>query len=375
MADISKIQLENNVYDIKDSTARSDLADYETSNDLEIANLKLPKNFTANKKFLLIGDSYAEGYTPDGNTTPWTTLFDNTTGLTNTIVKAKGGAGFVNLADNKNFQTLLEEVTSDNSVTDIVVLGGYNDKPYNQSQVYNSINSFIIKANEKFPNAKIHIGFVGWSKISTDIYPLQIICQYYKDCCGYYNAEYLNNIEYSLHRYFTVFSSDGYHPNSAGQTTIARNLLQALATGSCNSQFQFASLTLSYNNVTGDPFGNDLTVRCNENLVTVSLSTHKTINFTSSFNASSGFNEVEIGTITGGFAVGTQYYLTRIPIQCLVHDSAGFHACMGTFIIKSGKVYLSFADINDGGTNYRDFTSVNQIIISGFSGAFDSQYI
>lgn len=328
MADISKIKLDNAVYNIKDETARNNLANYKTSNDAEIANLKLPHPFFANKKFILIGDSYADGYTPDGNVTSWQSQFISITGLTNTITKHLGGIGFVNLVQNKNFQTLLEEVTNDNNVTDIVVLGGYNDTPYNANQIYNAINSFIIKANEKFPNANIHIGFVGWSNDSTKIYPLSITCQRYRESCGYYMASYLNNIEYSLHYYFVDFSSDGIHPNLTGQTKISRNLIQALMTGSCNNPASFTQIGLSYNsNVNGTPFGADLTCRHNNNLVSISLSAQKTIGFVNAFNGNNGMTEVEIGTINNGYIVGTEYNLLRTPLQVIVHDSNGYFPC------------------------------------------------
>lgn len=328
MADISKIQLDNAVYNIKDETARNDLANYETSNDAEIANLKLPRTFFRNKKYILIGDSYGDGYTPDGNVTSWQEMFKSFTGLTNTITKHLGGTGFVNLVQNKNFQTLLEEVTSDDNVTDIVVLGGYNDTPYNANQIYNAINSFVIKANEKFPNANIHIGFVGWSNNSTKIYPLSITCQRYKEACGYYIASYLNNIEYSLHSYFVDFSSDGIHPNLTGQTKITRNLIRALMTGSCNNPTSFTQIQCTYHsNIAGTPFGAELTSRINNNLVTISLSTQKTISFVTGFNGNNGMTEVEIGTITSGYMVGTEYNLCRTPLQVIVHDTNGYFPC------------------------------------------------
>ena len=41
-------------------------------------------------------------------------------------------------------------------------------------------------------------------------------------------------------------------------------------------------------------------------------------------------------------------------------------------MIQQGKVFLSFGDINDAGTNYRTFTSISQIQVDGFTGVFDS---
>lgn len=376
MPDISKIQLDSAVYNIKDETARNNLANYETSNDAEIAQLKLPKNFFRNKKYLLIGDSYADGYTPDGNVTSWQQFFVNMTGLTNTIQKHLGGTGFVNLAQNKNFQSLLEEVADDTNVTDIVVLGGYNDTPYNQNQIYNAINAFIIKANEKFPNADIHIGFVGWSKDSTKIYPLSIICQRYREACGYYMASYLNNIEYSLHNYFSDFSSDGFHPNSTGQVKIGRNLIQALMTGSCNNPTVFTQIGLSYHsNINGTPFGSDLTCKQNNNIVSVSLTNQKTIGFVTPFDGANGLTSVEIGTITSGYIVGTEYNLTRTPLQVIVHDSTGYYPCAGNIVFINGKVYIQFGDIRDDRNGYRVFNQITQLLVSGFSATFDALYV
>ena len=199
MPDISKIQLESAVYNIKDETARNNLQTFQTSTNQEIANLKIPKNYFANKKFLLIGDSYAEGYTPDGNVTSWQEFFINLTGLTNTIRKYQGGSGFVNISSNKTFQTLLEEVTNDTTITDIVVLGGYNDTAYSEIQINNAFKSFQLKANEKFPNANIYIGAIGWSNDGSQIYTLNQLIRKYKTYAPICNMGYLKNIEYTRH--------------------------------------------------------------------------------------------------------------------------------------------------------------------------------
>lgn len=376
MADISKIQIQNVTYDVKDETARNNLASYETSNNQEIANLKIPKKFFNGKKYILIGDSYADGYTPDGNVTSWQQLFVNTTGLSNTIQKHLGGTGFVNLVQNKNFQSLLEEVADDNNVTDIVVLGGYNDTSYNAQQIYNAINSFLIKAEEKFPNATVSIGFVGWSNTPNKLYPLSIVCQRYKESCGYFNCRYLNNMEFTLHNYFSDFSSDGFHPNSSGQTKLARNLVQSLMTGSANNQPSFLQIGLSYDsNISGTPFGGDLTCRQLNNLITMSLSSNKTINFVTPFDGSSSYTEVDIGAINSGYLVGTQYYLTKTSVSLLIHDTNGWYHIVGSFIIVDGHVKLQFTDINDAKTGYRSFVGIDQILIQGFSNSFDALYV
>lgn len=364
MSDITKIQIESGTYNIKDETARN-----------QINDLSIKKYYFNNRKFILIGDSYGQGYTPDGNVTSWQDAFISRTGLSNTIKKASGGSGFVNVGGGHTFETLLDEVTNDNTVTDIVVLGGYNDQNYSSTQIYNAINGFYSKARIKFPNAQVHIGFVGWSNDSTKLYPLSIICKYYKDCCGYWNIHYINNIEFSLHNYFNYFSSDGIHPNMNGQSEITKNLIQGLLAGSATIQPSFTQIGVTYNNVTGTPFGGDLTCRMLNGLVTISLSSNvKTITFTNTFDGNNGFTEVEIGTINSGYIIGTQYNLTRTTVGVIVHDTNGYFPCTGTFTIRNKKIYIEFADIRDDGNGYRVFDDISQILISGFSNSFDALY-
>lgn len=371
-------EINNKLNEMAESGELADIINEEIFEDLNdeinLLATKVHGTYFENRKYILIGDSYADGYTPDGNVTSWEQYFVNLTGLTNTIQKHLGGTGFVNLVQNKNFQSLLEEVPDDNTVTDIVVLGGYNDINYTKQQIYNSISSFVAKANEKFPNANVHIGFIGWCRDSSVIYPLSIACQHYRECSGYYNASYLNNIEYSLHNYFDDFSSDGIHPNLQGQTKITRNLIQSLMTGSCNNPTVFTQVGLSYDsNVSGTPFGTALTCFQNNNIVSVSLSTNITIEFVTPFDTT-GIAEVEIGTINNGYIVGTEYNLTSTPVQIIVHDETGYYACIGNIVFRNGKIYIQFSDINNSGNNYRSFTDITDIQISRFSNTFDSLY-
>lgn len=374
MPDISKIQLDSAVYNIKDETARNNLANYETSNDAEIAQLKLPKNFFRNKKFLLIGDSYAEGYTPDGNVTSWQEYFINLTGLSNTIRKYQGGSGFVNISSNKTFQTLLEEVTNDNNITDIVVLGGYNDTSYNNQQIYNAIKAFQLKANEKFPNANIYIGAVGWSKDSSKIYTLNTLISKYKTNAPLCNCAYLKNIEYSLHEYFESFSSDGFHPNSHGQYWIALNLIQALLTGSADVQFAYTNIdvtpaegiTLSNFNTLGCTFSN--------NIVEISTQSRANIAISPTISVSGRNTEIEIGTITSGYIIGSSYPICSIPVKVFIQATGGYYNAMGRLEIKNGKIYINIGQINSNGDNYQTYTNVAQLQLDLFHAVFNSAF-
>ena len=374
MADISKIQLDDDVYNIKDAKARSDLADYMTSNDTEIANLKVPKAFFAGKKFILIGDSYGQGYTPDGDVTSWQEFFITLTGLTNTIQKYQGGAGFVNISNNKNFQTLLEEVTSDNNVTDIVVLGGYNDTAYNNTQINNAIKSFQLKANEKFPNANIYIGAIGWSNDSSKIYTLNNLISKYKTNAPLCNCAYLTNIEYSLHEYFDSFSSDGIHPNSHGQYWIALNLIQALLTGSADVHFPYANINITP--ATGVTFSNLNALGCvlSNDILEISSQSRPSISFSPAITASGRSTEIELGTITSGYIIGSSYPICNIPVKTFIQATGGYFNAIGLLIIKNGKLYIDIGQITADGSNYQSYTNLLQIQLECFHQVFYSGF-
>lgn len=364
MADISKIRLENETYNIKDETAR---------NDINI--LKLPRNSFANRKIILIGDSYAEGYTPDGNVTSWQTFFKNLTSLSNTITKYQGGAGFVNISADKNFQTLLEEVTSDTEVTDIIVLGGYNDTSYNSTQIKNAMKSFQLKANEKFPNANLYVGMVGWSKNSNMLYNLNRTISRYKISASACNMAYLNNIEYSLHEYFLSFASDGIHANEHGQYMIALYLIQAFLNGSADVQFEYTNVNLTPNsNITLENVNSIGTMLIN-NIVELSCQENPIIRINSDKpSASGGSNILEFATITSGYVVGWTNPIIKISVKLVIGCDEGFINCQGILQIMNGKFRLQFGKANDAGNGYQSFSNISQIQMYGFHAILNTQF-
>lgn len=365
MADISKIKIENDTYNIKDESARN-----------AIASLQQPKNYFANRKVVLIGDSYAEGYTPDGQQTTWCQYFISLTGLSNTIVNYYGGVGFVNISGNKTFQTVLEEVTSDSSVTDVVVLGGYNDQAYSDTQITNAMKSFQLKANEKFPNANLYVGMVGWSTDSTKIFNLNNTIARYKKGANLSNMTYINNIEYSLHKYFTCFSSDGFHPLSAGQNIIAQNLIQGMISGNADVQFE-------YTNISFTPSSNVNTISDLDavgcmlvnNIIEVSSQKHPIIYYsTNKPSVNSRNNRLEIATMTSGYIIGSNYPICQIPVKLIIGCDAGFKNAQGFLIFQNGKIYLEFGQANDAGNGYQSYANITQIQMSAFHGILNSLF-
>ena len=186
--------------------------------------------------WIFIGDSYLDGYTPDGGVDSWGVKLASFMGLDSDkyVISAKGGAGFYTESDGVNFKTLLQGVTAfeKNSVTNIVVCGGYNDNTQTAANIYNAVTTFLTKAKELYPSALVSVGMVGYNSASPGIRNnLRYNSLYaYQEAVGNApNARYLPLVEYALNN--SLMSSDGIHPNANGQVQIAIAVKNAL-TGS-----------------------------------------------------------------------------------------------------------------------------------------------
>lgn len=190
-----------------------------------------------NRKYLLIGDSYGDGYSHDGNNSGWCTYFASEMGLAQTQYEARhqGGSGF----GNGGLLARLNAATG-SGFTDIIVLGGFNDYSYSAADIGAAISTFCARAKALFPSAKVHIGCVGWIKEGTgssaysnwedvrDAITGTVLPAY--QSCAKYGADYINFIEYILNDSMMT-PTDGYHPGEAGNKAIAHGLVNATATG------------------------------------------------------------------------------------------------------------------------------------------------
>ena len=176
------------------------------------------------RNVILIGDSYLEGYTPNGHIKSWGTLLQEKLPNNNYIIKYKGGTGFAYTVDNQNFVTLLDSIPDNSNITDIIVGGGFNDRYCTDNEIVNGISNFVNKAKRKFPNATVKIGMIGWSTDPAKQDSLRSTINSYKKGAIFNKVNYLDNVEDTLHNHNNYFSSDGIHPNEEGQIAIANNM-------------------------------------------------------------------------------------------------------------------------------------------------------
>ena len=207
-----------NGYEVKDEIARK-----------EIEVLK-------NRKFIFIGDSYGTYYTKNSvEITPWTTFIKQYLGLDDSryFMSSKSGSGFCSGTSFLSLLSTLGETISDKeSITDVVVCGGYNDNGFEQSAIEDAIRDFASYVKQTYPNAIFRVGHIGWSYNYNLCLPLATkTIPAYRNVVRY-GGVYLNNVEYSNHNYNNY--SDSFHPDTEGQKTIATAIANAILTGSCN---------------------------------------------------------------------------------------------------------------------------------------------
>ena len=176
---------------------------------------------------IFIGDSYA-------GTSNWPTYTAENLGLKSFIESSLGGTGFVNVVNDPwgqvtNFETLLEHAIiiageeNRKQYQWIIVEGGYNDQYYDYEKVHYGIESFIKRAKEAFPNARIVLGMNGYNVYNADVrYMLDKTTSYYKEYGKKYGGYYINGIDKIFHEEdANLFLEDGFHPNGEAGQKIA----------------------------------------------------------------------------------------------------------------------------------------------------------
>lgn len=186
------------------------------------------------KNYILIGDSYAAGYTPEGNITGWTTLLNNLLGEHLYAKIEQGGAGLSNkMTGEYNLTTRISSLTANDTVDSIICCCGRNDiDGDNVNGINQGIKDFVNACHSKFKNAKVYIGFIGWDLNKTEwtehksLNLRNAIAAYKK-----VDADYVYiNTDFIL-RQRSYMASDGKHPNQDGQNALAYGIKCALYGG------------------------------------------------------------------------------------------------------------------------------------------------
>ncbi len=238
----SEEKTNKNIKELTDTTnsQKNDIID----NANEIGKLKKNKAYLSNRFFVFIGDSYMYGYYPDNSKKKLTGYVDRAkarTGLRGSIL-ACGGEGFAKSGPYGKFLNRIKEFTGDKSqVTDVVVLGGYNDHDMSVSEISEGIKEFCNYVSENFPIAKVTIGMVGWTTSASRYYELRRVLYTYIDAASANKCAFIPNLEFVMH-HTELFSSDGLHPNEDGHGKLSAALTSWIMGGGVDVAYGYQAV-------------------------------------------------------------------------------------------------------------------------------------
>lgn len=324
--------------------------------DLEARNIlsKITK-----RKLIILGDSYTTGDTSTGHNTPWTNGFINAldSNIVETHVFSVNGVGF-STGSTFNWYTLLNSNKSKfipNEITDIFIVGGYNDVPH-ISTLANDIPTILNQIKNLCPNAHITVAFVGNTiKAKSRDFDFAISLYNY-ECSNVKNVSVITGAENILSQ-TNIFDSDGYHPNSLGQTYLQVYLAEGFKTG-------HVSVTTYKEDLNANSFltpKNGNVTNCTGRVTTLDNVRYVNVNFTveGSFS-SNNFDFVEIGTIKSPFIHGSDDTSWIVGSAVYYASSDNKFYCTPTiFRIADGKLYFQPQMIKDSGFNNQTFSSLN----------------
>lgn len=252
MADISKIEIDDTIYDVKDLGARSLINEL----DEKIDNIN-------NEEIIIVGDSYLAGQgTSDPTTKNFGYLLMQKLGMTTTNfhIWAEGGSSFTNPGNQGHvwvqvLSSRINEVTPAN-ITRLIFAGGYNDvNATAQADIETAMSNTIAYAKTNFPNAKIYVSIIANNGADTNNgadarFKLKDYIYLAYSNAPKYDAIFLDKGQLPLQNY-DLFESDPVkvHPNDNGNEEIANYFYQALKYGTCD--YKKDSTAYLFNSVTG----------------------------------------------------------------------------------------------------------------------------
>lgn len=381
MSDFDKINILGRTINVKDSTARSGLENTNiklnntitalnntntnlnnTNTDLNALSTKVTK--LHHKSYIFIGDSYTQGYSPDGNiSNTFVNQIISKLKITDFKISSNGGASFADSAN--NFLTLLKNtnVADKNSITNIIVFGGYNDYSWSKTDITTGMINFFNYAKTNYPNAIISVGYVGFCTDSSTYNMRANSVSVYNEVSGQLGGNYLSGCEYILHN-TNVMSSDGIHPNITGHKMLASYCTTALTNGSCNPTSTDNLTLVPAEGWTIDK-PNNFIVTKNGGVLTLQIDRNTFRHEPFMFKGDE--TRYLIGTFNNTSIFGNNNGLTCITVPCycvLKNYTSNYISFSLKLTLEKKQLYASTFSIGDNGIggNYTNLP-VSQIII------------
>lgn len=344
-----------------EQTARKQ-ADAKLQNDIDgLHNIARPK------KYLFVGDSYSMG--EGAGVSPgmgWAQKVPQILGLASgEYYKAcQGGYGFsrVGYKFADLVTSVLPTIPDPADITDIYVFGGFNDNNYSGSTITADIASFAGLCKTNFPNAVVHVGMIAWSpdrqvraNIANNVLPAYA-------ACGESNCAYLPGCEQIMHNY-TLFSSDGIHPNDAGYQLLAGAITSVIKTGTYAAQFAYNSIELAPTGIATKYSWGGFSECIYANTWTLAKAEDQRLSVTCASQTIKGDTTYSIGTLSTKYG---RPYDVAMACQAMttgyVVGDGGFHKINCQLMVKGTDLSIHNVTLPDTGA-YVNLTGVTQIAL------------
>lgn len=363
-------------FKIKDNELTISFNNYKNETDTRIDNYKNETDtrldkLERRKRVVLIGDSYSEGYTPDGNVTSWSDMVVSSLPKIDFINLRLGGSGFVN---GTTFLQQLQNanIPSHDTIDEIYVVGGYNDIYYTLGVIESAIKTFSDYVNINYVNAKVYIGFCGnYINDSSNVSKFGTVYYAYKNSClNSANLNYIDNLQYVLLN-STYFSSDGFHPNLEGQKVLSGYIKQFINNKKFDVQTAYIQNTFSSLKVNEAPlcgmnmYNNMLTFKMIKGTLTLKQPINMSVD---------GNRLVELSTFTNSLITGSNSELSCANTSGFIKVNEKYYNASIDFVIKDNKLYAKIISIYDDGVGYV-YGDLKEIGFSTFTFQMESQPI
>lgn len=368
MSDVSKLQINNETYNIKDAQARTNIN--EINEDINLIN---------SEKTIIIGDSYALGSNPNNeNLTSWAEILKNLMELNNSncSIFAEAGSGFLRAGTyNHTFLQLLQSqinnIANKNKVKNIIICGGYNDNTYSANDIKEAISEFVNYSISNFPNAQIYIGLIGYRReISNDATTTranlasQVYPAYANNIAPNLNKYiYLNGVENILKSNPTSYMyENNSHPNQNGQNALGQGIFQAFKTGEISS---YSNNTITITNDNATDITSYINSKKNNNIyqitvefLTVKFSQGSSISITN--NSLFELGEYQVNNFIGG--INKDFNIAQCTVSIQDYEKGRFVLPAYILFDTDGKLKL-WIWANNGNGQSVTLNSIKQIDI------------
>lgn len=212
----------------------------------EGAENNLQTNITKNTSdicpdVLFIGDSYMEGYSPDGNLNSFAAKVKiklEQSSNRHAYIVCRGGYSFVN----GNWLSLLAAwVDSQTKETldrigNIYICGGANDRHNSSTEITDAEKNFFDYCHTKFINARYTVFYIGAGCVGNATQHTDVLNNKFVNVV---NTYMYNSVAYGysfvngsgIIKFNKYLSSDFFHPNQNGQNWLAANLFSVVNGG------------------------------------------------------------------------------------------------------------------------------------------------